>query len=175
MDARILKTKQAIHRAVIGLLGNCRLSEMTVSAVCREADINRNTFYAHYRTPDEVVDEISNQLIERLNQIAIHTPRREGICLAICSTIYHDREVFCTLVSPNCEHRYLDVAIAHARNSAQRYTTHHQDHSELGSYYHEFVIGGCVYALERWAENGFQQTPEEMGAILHDFYTKYIS
>ncbi|MBQ0140172.1 MAG: TetR/AcrR family transcriptional regulator [Kurthia sp.] len=68
VDTRILKTKEAFHQAFFLLLQETPFEEMTISMICKEAGINRGTFYRHYETKDvlfeEVIEKISDDLIQ---------------------------------------------------------------------------------------------------------------
>ena len=48
VDVRIVKSKESLMSALIGLMGKKKLEELTISEICQEADVNRNTFYSHY-------------------------------------------------------------------------------------------------------------------------------
>ena len=64
-DARVVRTRAALHRAVINLASAKPISTVTVSELASEAGINRVTFYKHYATPSETLaDVISGMLAE---------------------------------------------------------------------------------------------------------------
>ena len=47
-NRRSQMTERLIQDSLINLLQHQSLDEITVTAVCKAADINRGTFYAHY-------------------------------------------------------------------------------------------------------------------------------
>lgn len=55
-DRRIRKTNMAIFRALESLTQKKPLEEITVTAVCQEADISRQAFYSRYRDPLHAVE-----------------------------------------------------------------------------------------------------------------------
>ena len=177
MDARIIKTKERIDCALIELLRSKHLSEITVSALCKKAGINRNTFYAHYHTPVDVIEEISNDLINELDFVARKTADSLNICISICSYLYEKRDIFKVISSSNCDHKYLDIAVMRARNSSQSRSNYSMwnDRLSLRDYYPEFVIGGCIFVLQRWVETGMKELPQEMGAMIHNILMKCTS
>jgi len=65
-DRRIARTKKALRDAFIRLLRHKSFSEITVSELTREADIDRRTFYTHYDNIAEIVDEIDAEAIQIL-------------------------------------------------------------------------------------------------------------
>ena len=48
-DKRIRRTKKLLRQALTRLMQQKDFQSITVTDVVREADINRGTFYAHYR------------------------------------------------------------------------------------------------------------------------------
>lgn len=66
MDKRSQKTKNSILQAVTKLLEKKSLEDITVTEVSAAADINRKTFYAHYSSVQDVIEETANEVAENL-------------------------------------------------------------------------------------------------------------
>lgn len=64
VDRRIVRTKQAIHAALGRLTEKQDYRKITVTALAREADIDRKTFYLHYTSVDDVVKEHVRERVE---------------------------------------------------------------------------------------------------------------
>ena len=58
MDRRVEKTKSAIKHEVINSLNTNEIEKITVKSICDKININRSTFYLHYSTINDVIDEI---------------------------------------------------------------------------------------------------------------------
>ena len=65
-DKRYIKTEKTIRSEFLSMLETMNYDEITVDKLCQNAIISKNTFYAHYRNKDELVDKIENELIEGL-------------------------------------------------------------------------------------------------------------
>lgn len=69
-DKRAQRTEYAIQAAFEHLIATMPLSEITVTRLTQEADINRKTFYLHYNSIEDLldgqVDYISNQMLSIL-------------------------------------------------------------------------------------------------------------
>ncbi len=64
-DARILRTRAALHKAITDLATQKPVGEITVSELAESAGINRVTFYKHYTTPAEALaDALYSELSE---------------------------------------------------------------------------------------------------------------
>ena len=68
-DLRVRKTRIAIQNALFDLLGEMELSKISVSELCRRAQINRKTFYRHYRGTADIIEELENSLLGELSAI----------------------------------------------------------------------------------------------------------
>ena len=66
LDKRRRKTRKAIKTSLIRLMSTKDISDITITEIAEEADINRKTFYAHYRNLYDILDEIENDMIQKL-------------------------------------------------------------------------------------------------------------
>ncbi len=57
-DLRVVRTKEAIRNAFKELVCQVPFEKITVKGISERARINRNTFYLHYETVEDVIQEI---------------------------------------------------------------------------------------------------------------------
>lgn len=67
-DLRIIKTKQALHDALLTLLSQKPLEQISIAEICREAKVNRGTFYLHYEQKEGLFEEYFQEIMEDLYQ-----------------------------------------------------------------------------------------------------------
>ena len=81
MDLRVKKTKRAIRSAFYELIKEKPLEKITVTEIAARAEINKTTFYAHYETVYDLVDQLEqeavSEVISQLNtaQALLSAPR----------------------------------------------------------------------------------------------------
>lgn len=63
-DKRIRKTKRYIKQTLIEVLTEKPFEQITVTELCKRADISRITFYAHYNDKFALVDEMFAEMLE---------------------------------------------------------------------------------------------------------------
>ncbi|MFY0517917.1 TetR/AcrR family transcriptional regulator [Lysinibacillus sp. UGB7] len=66
-DLRVVKTKQALHNALLTLLGEKPLENISIAEICREAQVNRGTFYLHYDQKEKLFEEYFQEIMADLN------------------------------------------------------------------------------------------------------------
>ncbi|MCR4675397.1 MAG: TetR/AcrR family transcriptional regulator, partial [Lachnospiraceae bacterium] len=76
-DGRVIYTKMRIQTAFYELLNEYDYEKITVTLLCKEADINRATFYKHYLDIDDLVDKLQEKTIAALSKKMRNTPRDE--------------------------------------------------------------------------------------------------
>ena len=70
-DKRVLKTKKAIKTAHLSIMEEKDISDITISELTRKAGINRRTFYTHYRSISDIIDEIESDMVALLSEVVI--------------------------------------------------------------------------------------------------------
>jgi len=67
-DRRIRITKQAIRESLIELMQQYPIARISVKMLCESADINRSTFYAHYRDQYDLLKSIQQDVITDIKE-----------------------------------------------------------------------------------------------------------
>ena len=69
-DTRIKFTKAMLKNAILDLLSKKNIEDITVKELCEKAEINRSTFYLHYDSPQQLLDQIEDEFIdERISKM----------------------------------------------------------------------------------------------------------
>lgn len=63
-DKRITKTKRSLKAALISMLGREDFEHISITELCREAEISRITFYSHYNDKYALLDEIFDDMLK---------------------------------------------------------------------------------------------------------------
>ncbi|MFC7678437.1 TetR/AcrR family transcriptional regulator [Paenibacillus sp. GCM10028914] len=68
VDRRIVRTKKALRDALTALMKEKTFDEITVSDLTTRADINRGTFYLHYRDKYDLLEQSEEEIMEGIRQ-----------------------------------------------------------------------------------------------------------
>lgn len=80
----------------MGLLRIKPYSKITVTELCRLADINRGTFYIHYFDVDDVLDDIVTESFSDVSQTIGHVlcPQKETCTYPFCQKVQENKELW---------------------------------------------------------------------------------
>lgn len=87
-----IRSKQLIREAMITLLNKKSLTEITVSDIVKTANINRGTFYNHYGNPIEVLEEIKEELMQKLSNALKLSKEKNDVDSFLNTVIEHFRK-----------------------------------------------------------------------------------
>ena len=77
VDRRVRRSRRAIVAAFDRLITVMPLDQVTVSAIAREADVDRKTFYQHFGSIDGLLDAIADGVVtELLDEVELATRER---------------------------------------------------------------------------------------------------
>lgn len=69
MDKRIVRTRASIFNAVFELATEKQLSKITVIELCDRAGINKSTFYLHYKSMDDCIQQCFDYFTNKIMEI----------------------------------------------------------------------------------------------------------
>lgn len=125
-DKRIIRTKSSLHEALCSLLMEKPSAEITVKELAEKADINRKTFYIHYESVDDVLNEwfweFVNTMTEEIKSIhaEVGVFSEEGIKLFVDFMRSEEKIINDLMNSPNVTTIMIKVqSILHERFSEE--------------------------------------------------------
>lgn len=106
-DIRYARTHELIRGVFIELLGKNEFGTITVTEIARRCNINRKTFYLHYGSTEDLLQELSNEVFEMLSKKTeeymetVEKPTYRGLFFLLDSVIQANFEFYmCILTSP---------------------------------------------------------------------------
>ena len=72
-DRRVKRTKKALYDALLILLKEKSINEITVTELTNQADVNRATFYFYYTDIMDMLDQIQNEAYELFEDVLVGT------------------------------------------------------------------------------------------------------
>ena len=167
-DKRVRRTKRAIREALLRLIMDKPIAGVTITELCREANINRNTFYAHYSTPEDVLAEMEDELLAEMSSI-LDDDRGDGeVTLAMCRAIAASTKRWHALWRGNSN--LIERAIALCRERTLiRWDMQKMRDLEMDEIFLCFITIGASGVVEKWLEDDCEMPPEQLGSLINKF------
>lgn len=170
-----VKSQKWLVEALLSLIQRKPYEEISISELCKEAGLDRRTFYRNFKDKNDVLLFYFSDLQEEYLAALQEMPERTFYTLA---KVYFEfwtsyLEFFKTAQSDQT----LNSALFQMLNAFMPAVYAGSDGSipkELG-YNIAFVVGGFHNSLIRWISTGFHETAEEMAAIVSDMFKDSIS
>ncbi len=176
LDKRVVKTRTAIHEAFRHLICERGLDKVTVSALARQAKIDRKTFYLHYGSVQALFDEEVESLVERILSCvdieAAQSRRPEqlrGVLDKVNAIISSDVEFFAYIArSLSLEFTLDHIRAAVATYMERRYGLEVGQASEPQLMRLRFLLAGAVAVYGEWLRGDHTQPLEEVSQVIQD-------
>jgi len=72
-DLRIRKTKATLYKTYLDLIAKKEYNQIKISDICKSANINRSTFYDHFKDKEELVTSLlidtKKEIVNKINTI----------------------------------------------------------------------------------------------------------
>jgi AcrR family transcriptional regulator len=169
-DRRIRKTKAALKQAFISLLSQKDIKEISVRELTELADVNRGTFYLHYRDVYDFFSQIEGEVLMEFEKFIQtyqkHPPLQVSLLLGLFRYIAENIRVFQVILKTGGT-KFLDrlIGICRPLDKAEFQRLYGNWASEHYLYNYDFIAHGCVAILRRWLEQGMIETPEYMAGL----------
>ena len=177
IDRRVRKTKRQLREALTTLLLEKKFSDITVREISELADVNRGTFYTHYRDTTDLLHQLESSFLNRLREISVTVKRQDWeratyAYLEEVFTLCRDnadiyRALVCNGSDPDFEERFVITL----RNQYLRSFLEHVCRTEerIQELYCVYIVDGMLAIVSLWLNTGMKETPEEMSRIGGDF------
>ena len=165
-DRRVKYTVEALKKSLIALMQKEHISKISVKSLCELADVNRSTFYAHFRDQYDLLrhmeQEVLQNITKHLEQQAISSgsPISFQVLNLILEYVQENASLFKALLSDHCDPdiqreimKLPDIMPVQIYSGLDARTK---------DYLSVFGITGCISILQKWLQDG---TPESAAQI----------
>ena len=182
VDRRVRKTKRQLRLALMKLMSEKSVKDISVRELAAIADINRGTFYNHYHDKDELLRALEDEFFEGLEQFQA---RLSALTLASVVKVSVTKEPLPLLVElfdylreqgdflhavagaggdASFGPRVCDMVCANFIQSILHERYRNSDDAFVG-YYIAFYANAYMGVINRWIETGMKESSEQMARI----------
>lgn len=157
-DRRVRRTRNAIHSAFRALVARDGFRNITVSALAREANIDRKTFYLHYRGLDDLMAEEIRQIADQVAAALMPVSKGSAMAVNLRETLERvadlflaDREFFRSVFAEAPLDRVVEALVPAIRSRviAQGVLPAFRDTAALDNLI-RFYVGGVGAVFFHW-------------------------
>lgn len=178
MDRRQKKSREAIFSAFSNLLETKSFNNITVQEIIDKANVGRSTFYAHFGTKDELLQEMCTEIFEHIfsNKLSVEcshdfSETEQGLKEELTHLLYHlkdnkgniiglfnseSSEMFIKYFREYLAKIFLRFPECFIEDIPQEFTLNH-------------LTGSFTEAIKWWIQGGLKQTPE----LIVSYYLKF--
>lgn len=170
MDSRRVKlTKKMIKDALLSLLSkNKDISKISIKELCELADINRSTFYAYYNSIFCLLDEIENEIIDKIPyKTELFDSRSKNELISIFTAYYsyikENSTAFKILLNDSDNITFRNKLLSCIID--ERYKEHYEKKDTKSQYKFIYNCNGIISMVIQWLQDDFPISAEEMAKI----------
>ncbi|UQS87112.1 TetR/AcrR family transcriptional regulator [Nicoliella spurrieriana] len=166
-DLRIKKTQFAIKHAFWQLIMEQGISNVTTNQIIATAGINRTTFYNHYANQAELLSNVEDDLIAKINQqvsaFPSDTEKWNDYHQRVINAIYKNGAYIKALID-NKDSRFIQKATHQSRIFIREQNLLNQI-TIPENYVIEGLFGLASTIIYEWVKSDYRETPAEFFKI----------
>lgn len=183
-NRRVKYTKMVLKSSLLKLMKDKPINKITVTDICKMADINRGTFYIHYLDAYDLLEKIENelysQIAEAIEKLMKDNENSQKIIKEIFEVILKNKELCKILFSDNGDKAFLKkiIDLTHNKVVTEWSMTYKNVNIRNMEYLYIYTSSGTISVIENWIRNNFKETPERLatfvGQMTNDSLTSWL-
>lgn len=150
-DRRTRYSIDMIKKALFTLLQEKELSAVTVTDLCRLADVNRGTFYRYFKDVPDLFSHIEDEFLDNFQQV-LSSDDMSSYYMSILQSIRDNSSLIRFLILSNGTSHIIEKLLLLQKDFLLDALGSHCPH--LGrkevEYIFEYILGGFIYSLSKW-------------------------
>lgn len=171
-DRRVRRTKKHLRQALTKLLLEKELKDISVLELTELADINRGTFYLHYRDIYDLYEKTEGEILDKFNNIIKRhvQQKRKGIPLpAVADALdfLEQNADICRAILKTNDTAFLSKLIEMNKpKDLNQWKQLFGDEKEgLYEFYYSYITSGCVGLIRSWFMNGMKEPTKKLAEL----------
>lgn len=172
VDRRVIKTRRQLKKGLAALMKEKSVNQITVKELVEEVDINRSTFYLHFKDIQDLLREIEENMEAQIKRAIEEHPIVSGnenvfyFIEDMFRVLDEEREISKALIGPNGDmgfiHRIERIIKENSRGTLEKMFPGKKEDLK---YFYAFCLSGCLGLVKVWLNEGEEKSPEEMAQM----------
>ncbi|MFA9380847.1 MAG: TetR/AcrR family transcriptional regulator [Acetanaerobacterium sp.] len=175
-DRRVRKTKKLLISGLTQLMEAKSVKDITVRELSDLIDINRGTFYLHYKDIFDMVNRIEDEMFDEFNKVLTRHPYNElngkplPMLIDIFHFVYEYADMCKVLLGKNGDIAFVEKLKGIVKDKCLNdwMEIYNTEKTQNFGYFYAFIVSGCIGLLQNWLENDMKQTAEQMAVLAEE-------
>jgi len=175
INQKIINTKKSLSKSLIYLLEKNAITEIDVSQLCTYAGVNRTTFYKHYNSLYDLLNELINEFFKKIEILFLKVNVNENTTSKVALLLKYlkqNREFVSVIMNNNTlttiSQRLITLDFIDSlikTNIQYRKSVYIND-----NYYIDFIISGWYAVIKRWVNENCTLDENTLARLLTSIY-----
>lgn len=175
INQKIINTKKSLSKSLIYLLEKNAITEIDVSQLCTYAGVNRTTFYKHYNSLYDLLNELINEFFKKIEILFLKVNVNENTTSKVALLLKYlkqNREFVSVIMNNNTlttiSQRLITLDFIDSlikTNIQYRKSIYIND-----NYYIDFIISGWYAVIKRWVNENCALDENTLARLLTSIY-----
>lgn len=156
-NRRVLYTQKVIRESLLELLKEKDIYKVTVTDICKKADINRGTFYSHYKDAHDLLTSMENEFFDTAYNFV--KDYSDDALLKVLYLIKDNKDlckiIFCLQMDSRILSRIFFIA-----NKIDVESMLKEEDKIYIDYLIKYSVGGVIAIIQDWLEGDLKEEPE---------------
>lgn len=186
VDGRVRRTKRLLKEGLTELISEKSIKKITVRELSDLVEINRGTFYLHYKDIYDLVEQIENELFEEFEAILLSYTVKDistnaySVFVDVCRFLENNRKICSALLGDNGDINFtmkLRNLISEKCLNDFSQLTELKIYRDKYGYLYSYFESGAVGIIRYWLSDNTSErkSPEEIAKILEILFIKGAS
>lgn len=170
-DPRVRYTRSIIQSAFLELLWQKPVEKITVRELCDRAEINRSTFYKHYRDCYDLLDKMKDEALRQFDEMLAGMKARgvKAAMTEILQKLKDNAAMFRAFRQLGGEHSFTNQlagrCFAYMDMQISVRPALGWDEAQKGMAY-SYLTGGATAVIEYWLQNNCEESAEQIAETI---------
>lgn len=178
VDKRVKSTKEQLYVSFLKLMKEMPIEKITISRLCIEAKINRNTFYTHYGSVEALLGEIEenfgslvkNEFFQSLDQSYVNSI--EGFLEKLLTVVKNNKEIVKLFFSKNGDREFVARILGEIFPMVSTLWSNQNIDKRYLDLAYIYISGGAIRVIEDWVRKDCQDDLVFIASFLNTLITK---
>ena len=182
VDRRVRRTRKQLRECLVTLLKQKKVQDITVRELTELADLNRGTFYLHYKDVFDLLEKTESELLDDFNQLVMKHVAEDlkkhpyGIFVEIYTLAYDNADLVEILLGENGDLNFLNRLKQLIRDKCLHdwMEVVRTESTAVFDAYFAFIVSGCLGLVQHWLKTGLKETPVQMARLTEKIITDQL-